>query len=70
MASAVRGRIEAVLSYAAARGWRSAENPARWRGHLDKLLPNRRKVRQVKNHPALPQGDSKKGYSGVTRLRC
>src|SRR5215207_9169368 len=53
-AGRVRGRIEAVLDWAKARGYREGENPARWRGHLDKLLPNRRKVRQVKNHPALP----------------
>jgi integrase len=53
-AGRVRGRIEAVLDWAKARGYREGENPARWRGHLDKLLPNRRKVRAVKNHPAMP----------------
>ncbi len=40
-ASRVRGRIEAVLDWATARGYRQGENPARWRGHLDKLLPSR-----------------------------
>jgi hypothetical protein len=40
----VRGRIEAVLDYAKARKWRGEENPARWRGHLDQLLPRRSKV--------------------------
>lgn len=55
-ASRVRGRIEAVLDYAAARGWRDRDtlNPATWRGHLDKLLPKRSKVRRVKHHDALP----------------
>ena len=53
-AGRVRGRIEAVLDWAKARGYRDGENPARWRGHLDKLLPNRRKVRRVRNHPAMP----------------
>src|SRR5687767_9171879 len=53
-AGRVRGRIEAVLDWAKARGFREGENPARWRGHLDKLLANRRKVRAVKNHAALP----------------
>jgi integrase len=53
-AGRVRGRIEAVLDWAAARGYRAGENPARWRGHLDKLLPARSKVRKVKHHPALP----------------
>jgi integrase len=53
-ASRVRGRIEAVLDWAAARGYRVGENPARWRGHLDKLLPRKTKVRQVEHHAALP----------------
>jgi integrase len=56
-AGRVRGRIESVLDWGKARGFREGENPARWRGHLDKLLPNRRKVRAVKNHPALPYAD-------------
>ena len=53
-ASRVRGRIEAVLDWAAARGYRASENPARWRGHLDKLLPKKTKVRRVEHHAALP----------------
>lgn len=53
-ASRLRGRIEAVLDWAKARGHRDGENPARWRGHLDKLLPPRAKVQRVKHHPALP----------------
>jgi len=53
-ASRLRGRIEAVLDYATARGWRSGENPARWRGHLDNLLPARGKVARVEHHAALP----------------
>ena len=53
-ASRLRGRVEAVLAWAAARGYRTGENPARWRGHLDKLLPARSKVRKVEHHAALP----------------
>jgi integrase len=53
-ASRLRGRIERILDWAKARGFRSAENPARWRGHLDHLLPARSKVRKVKHHAALP----------------
>jgi len=53
-ASRVRGRIETVLDWAAARKYRDGENPARWRGHLDKLLPARSKVAKVKHHEALP----------------
>jgi len=53
-ASRVRGRIEAILDWASARKYREGENPARWKGHLDKLLPAPSKVRKVKHHPALP----------------
>lgn len=52
-ASRVRMRIEAVLSWATARRYRSGDNPARWRGHLDQLLPARRKLKRVEHHPAL-----------------
>jgi len=52
-ASRVRGRIEGILDYAAARGWRQGDNPARWRGHLDHLLPAPGKVRAVVHHAAL-----------------
>ena len=53
-ASRLRGRIETVLDWAAVHGYRSADNPARWKGHLDKLLPSRSKIQRVQHHPALP----------------
>jgi len=59
-AKRVQGRIEAILDYAAAHQWRDALNPARWRGHLDKLLPSAAKVKRQNNggaarhHPAMP----------------
>jgi integrase len=56
-ASRVRGRIEAVLDWATARGFRKGENPARWRGHLENLLPARSKVRKIEHHPALPYAE-------------
>jgi len=56
-AGRVRGRIESVLDWAKARGYRTGENPARWRGHLDKLLPARGKVRRVEHHAALPYAE-------------
>jgi integrase len=56
-ASRVRGRIEAVLDWAKARGYREGENPARWRGHLENLLPKESKVRRVKHHAALPYSE-------------
>ncbi len=53
-ASRLRGRVEAVLDWAKVRGLRTGDNPARWRGHLDKLLPKRSKARGVRHHAALP----------------
>jgi integrase len=53
-ASRVRGRIESILDWATARGYRQGENPARWRGHLENLLPASSKVRRVEHHAALP----------------
>lgn len=52
-AARLRGRIERVLDAARARGLRRGENPARWRGHLDHLLPRRQKL-QRGHHKALP----------------
>jgi integrase len=53
-ASRCRSRIELVLDWAKVRGYRDGENPARWRGHLDKILPARAKVQRVEHHPAIP----------------
>lgn len=52
-ASRVRGRIEKVLDAARAKGFRTGENPARWRGHLDHLLPKQSKLSRG-HHGALP----------------
>ena len=53
-ATRLRGRIEQVLDWATARGYRDGLNPARWRGHLDKLLARPSKVVDVEHHAALP----------------
>ncbi len=53
-AGRLRGRIELVLAWATARAYRSGDNPAQWRGHIDKLLPSRAKLGRVKHHSALP----------------
>jgi integrase len=50
----LRGRIEAILDWATVRGHRSGDNPARWRGHLQKALPAVKRSLRVKHHPALP----------------
>jgi integrase len=56
-ASRLRGRIESVLAWATVRGYRTGDNPARWKNHLDHLLPSRSKVRQVQHHAALPYAE-------------
>jgi integrase len=56
-ANRVRGRIEKVLDRAKALKLRSGENPARWTGHLDQLLPRRSQVAPVEHHEALPYAD-------------
>lgn len=53
-ATRLRGRMENVLSWATVRGYRSGENPARWKGHLDQLLAKPSKVATVEHHAALP----------------
>jgi integrase len=60
MASRVRGRIENILDWAKVRKYRDGENPARWRGHLDKLLPKPsavKKLKGIRHHPALPYAE-------------
>jgi integrase len=56
-ASRVRNRLENILDWATARGYRTGENPARWRGHLDHLLPAPGKVAPIEHHDALPYAD-------------
>jgi integrase len=56
-ASRVRGRIESVLDWATVRGYRSGDNPARWKGHLSEVLPARAQIAKVEHHPALPYAE-------------
>ncbi len=53
-ASRLRSRIERVLDWATARKYREGENPARWRGHLDTMLPKPGRLKRVRHHPSLP----------------
>ncbi|RNC93915.1 MAG: site-specific integrase [Oricola sp.] len=55
-ASKIRERIKLVLDHAKARGLRSGENPAQWKGHLDQILPPRSKLSRG-HHAALPYPD-------------
>lgn len=66
-ASRLRARIEKVLDWATVRGHRAGENPARWRGHLDKLLPALKKKQRVKHHAALPFGQVAKFIAELRR---
>jgi integrase len=56
-AARLRGRIEAILDWARVSEYRSGENPARWRGHLQKLLAKRAAVSKVRHHPAMPYSE-------------
>lgn len=56
-ASRLRGRIEKVLDWATVRQYRHGLNPARWKGHLDTLMPSPKKISKVKHHAALPVAD-------------
>lgn len=67
-ANRLRGRIEQVLDWAKVRGFREGENPARWRGHLDKLLPAPAKIARVVHHKALPI-DAMPGFMAALRQR-
>jgi integrase len=52
-ANRVRGRVESVLEWAKVRGYRTGDNPARWRGHLSQALPARGRIQKTNHHPAL-----------------
>ena len=71
-ASRLRGRIESVLDWATVRNLRNGDNPARWRGHLDKILPKPSSVRKVIHYAALPYDEmgsfmaALRGHSGVS----
>jgi integrase len=56
-ASRLRMRIERILAWATVQGFRAGENPARWRDHLDHLLPSPEKIAAVKHHAAMPYAE-------------
>src|SRR5450759_3392728 len=56
-AGRTRGRIETVLNWAKARGYRLGDNPAQWKGHLDQLFKSRSKVKAIEHHAALPYAE-------------
>lgn len=56
-ATRVRSRIESILDWATTKKYREGLNPARWKGHLENLLPAPAKIAKEKHHPALPVKD-------------
>lgn len=78
-ATRVRGRLERILAAATTKGLRSGVNPAQWRGHLDCLLPQPKKLKKVRHHPALPYAElpefmdqlqSRKGTAALALELC
>jgi integrase len=67
-AARLRASIERILNWAKARGDRTGENPAAWRGHLDNFLPAQAKVKPVQHHPALPYQELP-AFMGKVRAR-
>lgn len=66
-ASRLRGRIEAVLSWATVGGHRTGDNPARWRGNLDAVLPKPGKVAKVRHNPALSLADAADWFTDLRK---
>lgn len=67
-ATRVRGRLEVILDWCAVQGKRSGPNPARWRGHLDQLLPNPRRVSKPSHHKAVAWPDAAASYARIARV--
>lgn len=65
-ADRLRARIQAVLDYAIAHGWRKAANPARWQGLLDKVMPERKRLVRG-HHAALAYAEAPKLAAGLRR---
>jgi len=69
-ASRVRGRIEKILDWAKVKGFRTGDNPALWRGYLDKIFPAPRKIQRINHHAALPYAEIPKVHvRAAVRLR-
>jgi integrase len=66
-ASRLRGRIEAVLSWATVAGHRTGDNPARWKGNLAQILPKPNKVAKADNQPALALADAPRWWAELAR---
>jgi integrase len=63
----VRGRIESVLDWAGVRGYRTGDNPARWKGHLSEVLPARGQIKKTVHHAAMPYSELPGFMSGLQK---
>ncbi|MDN6320675.1 MAG: integrase arm-type DNA-binding domain-containing protein [Marinobacter sp.] len=68
-ATRVRARIEAILGWAAVHGYRSEENPARWKGYLDKVLPSPTKIAKKTHFEAMPSADIPQFFADLQKRR-
>ncbi len=64
-AKRVRSRVENVLDWAQVKGHRTGENPARWKGNLDALMPKPGKVAKSENHPAVALKDAQRWFAAL-----
>lgn len=69
-AKRLQGRIENILDYAAAHNFKDPVNPARWKGHLDKLLPKPSRVQKVRHHPAIPYEEVSEFWIELGKKDC
>lgn len=63
----LRSRIERILDYASAHGWREGDNPARWKGHLKDILPKRDKSK-IKKFAAMPYEEIPSFFSKIRKV--
>ena len=68
-ATRIRGRIERVLGWAGISGYRSTDNPARWRAHLSELLPKPQKVNKTQHHKAVPHNEIAAFFVALRKLK-
>lgn len=67
-ATRIRGRLESILDWCAVQGRRSGPNPARWRGHLDQLLPNPARIAPVEHHAAVDWREAPAVYARIAQV--
>jgi integrase len=68
-AKRVQSRIENIIDFATAYKWRSGENPARWRGHLDKLLVKPGKLSEKNHHPSMPYSEVSTFFVNLSQIK-